>query len=151
MPKAVTPTARQGEQDLPSLLYLVKRTELVVRARLDEALKPSGVTALQYTALTVLHRHDGLTAAQLARSSFVTAQSMADMVRTLEACGYVVRRANPTNRRELLIDLTELGRQLLADHEEPVRELERRMTDGLTPTETAQLRNALTHAWRQLS
>ena len=151
MPKAVTPTARQEEKDLPSLLYLVKRTELVVRARLDEVLKPSGVTALQYTALTVLHRHDGLTAAQLARSSFVTAQSMADMVRTLEACGYVVRRANPTNRRELLIGLTELGRQLLADHEEPVRELERRMTDGLTPTETAQLRNALTHAWHQLS
>ncbi|MFB7493646.1 MarR family winged helix-turn-helix transcriptional regulator [Streptomyces sp. NPDC056161] len=135
----------------PSLLYLVKRVELVVRARLDELLKPSGVTALQYTALTVLERHDGLTAAQLARDSFVTAQSMADMVRTLETRGYVVRRPNPVNRRELLIALTDLGHRLLTEYAQPVRDLERHMTDGLTADRTAQLRAALDHAWRQLS
>jgi DNA-binding MarR family transcriptional regulator len=135
----------------PSLLYLVKRTELAVRARLDDVLKPTGLTALQYTALTVLERHDGLTAAQLARDSFVTAQSMADMVRTLESRGHVVRRPNPANRRELLIMLTDLGQRVLADVEGPVRELERRMTDGLTAEEAASLRSALSHAWRRLS
>src|SRR5689334_14560427 len=57
---APRPTGR-GTKAAPSLLYLVKRTELAVRARLDEVLKPSGLTALQYTALTVLERHDGLT------------------------------------------------------------------------------------------
>ena len=36
------------------LLYLVKQVELAVRARLDELLRPDGLTALQYTALTVL-------------------------------------------------------------------------------------------------
>lgn len=151
MSEAVTQPAGQGVKAAPSLLYLVKHTALAVRARLDETLKPSGVTALQYTALTVLERHDGLTAARLARDSFVTAQSMADMVHTLEARGYVARRPNPANRRELLISLTDLGRQLLADHEQPVRDLERRMTDGLTADQTAQLRTALDHAWRQLS
>jgi DNA-binding MarR family transcriptional regulator len=135
----------------PSLLYLVKRTELAVRARLDDVLKPTGLTALQYTALTVLERHDGLTAAQLARDSFVTAQSMADMVRTLESRGHVVRRPNPANRRELLIMLTDLGQRVLADVEGPVRDLERRMTDGLTADEAASLRSALSHAWRRLS
>jgi DNA-binding MarR family transcriptional regulator len=135
----------------PSLLYQVKRTELAVRARLDEVLKPSGLTALQYTALTVLERHDGRTAAQLARDSFVTAQSMADMVRTLESRGYVVRRPNPANRRELLIALTDVGHRLLADFERPVRDIERRMTDGLTDDQAAQLRIALDHAWHRLS
>jgi DNA-binding MarR family transcriptional regulator len=134
----------------PSLLYLVKRAELVVRARLEEVLKPAGVTALQYTALTVLQRHDGLTAAQLARDSFVTAQSMADMVRTLEKRGHVERRPNPANRRELLIALTGSGHQLLADYAQPVHDLEQRMTDGLTADQTAQLRTALDHAWRRL-
>lgn len=143
--------AGQGVKAPPSLLYLVKRAELVVRARLDEVLKPSGVTALQYTALTVLERHDGLTAAQLARDSFVTAQSMADMVRTLEGRGYVVRHPNPANRRELLIALTDLGHRLLADYERLVREVEQRMTDGLTAEETDRLRSALDHAWRRLS
>lgn len=151
MSETAMQSAGRGGKAAPSLLYLVKRTELVVRARLEEVLKPAGVTALQYTALTVLERHDGLTAAQLARDSFVTAQSMADMVRTLEARGYVVRRPNPANRRELLIALTDLGHQLLADYAEPVRDVERRMTDGLTADQTAQLRAALDHAWRQLS
>jgi DNA-binding MarR family transcriptional regulator len=143
--------AGRGVKAPPSLLYLVKRVELVVRARLDELLKPAGMTALQYTALTVLERHDGLTAAQLARDSFVTAQSMADMVRTLETRGYVVRRPNAANRRELLIALTSLGHELLAEYAQPVRDLERRMTDGLTTDRTAQLRAELDHAWRQLS
>ena len=58
----------------PSLLYMVKRVELAVRSHLDQLLKPAGLTALQYTALTVLERHDHQSAAQLARHSFVTAR-----------------------------------------------------------------------------
>src|SRR4051812_36876834 len=112
---------------MPSLLYLVKQLELAVRARLDEVVRGHGITALQYTSLTVLERHDGLPAAQLARDSFVTAQSMADMVRALESRGLIRRERNPASRRELLIHLTGDGRALIAAVATPVRELENRM------------------------
>jgi DNA-binding MarR family transcriptional regulator len=135
----------------PSLLYMVKQVELVVRSHLDELVRPSGITALQYTALTVLERHDGLSAAQLARDSFVTAQSIADLVRSLETRGLVRRERNPKNRRELLILLTKEGRALLARHEGPVRELEERMVKDLTAHQTEQFRQALTTAWHALS
>lgn len=135
----------------PSLLYMVKQVELVVRSRLDELLKPTGVTALQYTSLTVLERHDGLSAAQLARDSFVTAQSVADVIRALETRGLVRRERNPRNRRELLILLTESGRDVLARHAEPVRELEERMVRDLTAHQTDQFRQALSKAWQSLS
>ncbi|MEU0409658.1 MarR family transcriptional regulator [Streptomyces griseorubiginosus] len=135
----------------PSLLYMVKQVELVVRSHLDDLVRPSGITALQYTALTVLQRHDGLSAAQLARDSFVTAQSIADLVRSLETRGMVRRERNPNNRRELLILLTEEGRALLARHEGPVRELEERMVRDLTAHQTEQFRQALTTAWHALS
>ena len=92
-----------------SLLYAVKQVELVIRARLDDLLKPAGVTVLQYTALTVLERHDRLSAAELARRSFVTAQSMADMVGSLESRDLIRRERNPRNRRERLIFLTGVG------------------------------------------
>ncbi|WP_435880425.1 MarR family winged helix-turn-helix transcriptional regulator [Streptomyces zaomyceticus] len=134
-----------------SLLYLIKRTELVVRARLEELLKPAGVTALQYTALTVLERHDGISAAQLARDSFVTAQSMADMVRALEGRGLIRREPHPTNRRERLILLADPGRRLLDEYAGPARRIEERMTAGLGPEETAAFRAALNEAWRALS
>ncbi|MEW2810660.1 MarR family transcriptional regulator [Streptomyces massasporeus] len=135
----------------PSLLYMVKQVELVVRSHLDELVRPSGITALQYTALTVLERHDGLSAAQLARDSFVTAQSIADLVRSLEGRGLVRRERNPRNRRELLILLTDSGRELLARHTGPVRELEERMVRDLTAHQTEQFRQALTKAWHALS
>jgi DNA-binding MarR family transcriptional regulator len=134
-----------------SLLYLVKRTELAVRARLDELLKPAGITALQYTALTVLERHDGISAAQLARDSFVTAQSMADMVRALESRGLIHREPNPANRRERLILLAAPGRQLLAEYAGPARRLEESMVEGLTPEQIATFREALNSSWRSLS
>lgn len=135
----------------PSLLYMVKQVELVVRSHLDELVRPSGITALQYTALTVLERHDGLSAAQLARDSFVTAQSIADLVRSLETRGLVRRERNPRNRRELLILLTDAGRELLARHEEQVRELEERMVRDLTAHQAQQFRQALSKAWHALS
>ncbi|MFE9642984.1 MarR family winged helix-turn-helix transcriptional regulator [Streptomyces sp. NPDC006365] len=135
----------------PSLLYMIKQVELVVRSHLDELLRPAGITALQYTSLTVLERHDGLSAAQLARDSFVTAQSVADVVRALENRGLVRRERNPRNRRELLILLTESGRDLLARHAEPVRELEERMVRNLTAHQTDQFRLALSKAWHALS
>ena len=134
-----------------SLLYSIKRVELVVRAHLEELLKPSGITALQYTALTVLEQHDGLPAAQLARRSFVTAQSTADMVRTLEQRGWVVRERNPENRRELQIRLTEAGRALLAEHADAVLELEQRMVGTLSERQIAQFRSVLAEAWHALS
>ncbi|MDC0765475.1 MarR family winged helix-turn-helix transcriptional regulator [Streptomyces sp. HD] len=135
----------------PSLLYMVKQVELVVRSHLDELVRPSGITALQYTALTVLQRHDGLSAAQLARDSFVTAQSIADLVRSLETRGLVRRERNPRNRRELLILLTDAGRELLDRHEGAVRELEERMVRDLTAHQTEQFRQALSKAWHALS
>jgi DNA-binding MarR family transcriptional regulator len=140
-----------GTQTRPSLLYMVKQVELVVRSHLDELVKPAGITALQYTALTVLERHDGLSAAQLARDSFVTAQSMADLVRSLESRGLVRRERNPRNRRELLILLTDAGRELLERVAGPVRELEERMVRDLTPRQTDQFRQALSKAWHALS
>ncbi|MEV2212163.1 MarR family transcriptional regulator [Streptomyces sp. NPDC050997] len=141
----------QAAKAAPSLLYMVKQVELVARSRLDELVKPSGITALQYTALTVLERHDGLSAAQLARDSFVTAQSTADLVRSLENRGLVHRERNPHNRRELLILLTDAGRELLAHHEGHVRELEERMVRDLTRHQTQQFREALIRAWHALS
>jgi DNA-binding MarR family transcriptional regulator len=131
----------------PSLLYLVKQLELLVRARLADLVRPAGITALQYTALTVLQRHDGRSTAKLARDSFVTAQAMADMVAALEGRGLIRRERNAGNRREMLIRLTPAGTALLAGLAEPVRRLEEQMTGDLDPV---QMRRNLTAAWQSL-
>ena len=127
----------------PSLLYAVKQVELAVRSHLDELLRPAGVTALQYTALTVLQHRDDLTSAALARNSFVKTQSMADLVATLLRLALVDRHPDPKDKRRMLIRLTDAGRSFIATHSEGVAQLERRMVNGLTHKQTAALREAL--------
>ena len=127
----------------PSLLYVVKQLELAVRARLDDILKDAGITTLQYTALTVLDHHDGLSPAQLARDSFVTPQSTADLVANLERRNLVRRDRNPANRRELVVSLTPQGRKLLARYAETVAALEKDMTSGLDPDNIETFRSYL--------
>jgi len=127
-----------------TLLYVVKQVELVVRSRLDDLLRPGGLTALQYTALTVLHRHPGsLTSAQLARNSFVTAQTMADMVSALLTRGLVERHRDPADRRRLVLGLTADGEALLDRFREPVAALEARMLSDLTAAQASELRASL--------
>jgi DNA-binding MarR family transcriptional regulator len=131
----------------PMLLYLVKQVELAVRSHLDNLLRPAGLTALQYTALTVLERHPDMSAAQLARNSFVTAQSMADMITALEGRGLIERHRDQADRRRLVVALTSAGRELLDDYRDQVTALEERMLAGLSGGETSQLRRSL-HACR---
>lgn len=133
-----------GEQDgEPMLMYLVKQVELAVRSHLDDLLRPAGLTALQYTALTVLERHPGLSSAQLARNSFVTAQSMADMITTLQGRGLIERHRDQDDRRRLVVALTADGRALLDRYRNQVIALEARMQAGLTSRELSSLRRAL--------
>src|SRR3978361_986941 len=98
----------------------MKQVELAVRARLDELVRPAGLTALQYTAVTVLERHPDLTSAHLARNSFVTAQSMAGMVTTLRSRGLIDRRRDPVDRRRLVLSLTDSGKALLDGYRQAV-------------------------------
>src|SRR5579863_10106574 len=124
----------------PLLLYMVKQVELVVRARIDEIVRPVGLTATQYTALTVLERHDDMSSAQLARNSFVTAQSMADMITALEGRRLIERHRDQADRRRLVVALTSAGRELLDDYRDQVAALEERMLGSLSNGETSQLR-----------
>ena len=127
----------------PTLLYLMKQVELAVRARLEELARPVGLTALQYTALTVLERHPDLTSAHLARHSFVTAQSMADMVTALLDRGLIERHRDPADRRRLVIALTDAGRRLLDELRPAVAALEDEMLAPLSERQARTLRRAM--------
>lgn len=133
----------QMKHESPSLLYAVKQVELAVRSHLEAALKPAGLTVAQYTALTVLQRRDGLSAAQLARSSFVTAQSMQDVVTALVSRRLITRIPDAAHRRRLRISLTEEGRAALEAVAEDVAAIEDRMTNAMSCAERDGLRRAL--------
>lgn len=132
-----------GQQHNPSLLYAIKQVELGIRSHLDALLRPYGITAPQYTALTVLQHSARLSAADLARHSFVTAQTMGEMVDTLQRLDLITRRADPNHKRRMLISLTDGGHRLLAECSKVVAELEATMVSGLNPRQRQTLRSYL--------
>jgi DNA-binding MarR family transcriptional regulator len=139
------------ESPSPLLIYVLKQVELAVRARLDDIVRPAGLTTAQYTALTVLERHTDITSAQLARSSFVTAQSMADMITTLEARSLIERHRDKTDRRRLVVALTDEGRALLDRCRDEVAAVETTMLEGLSVQQTKALRAALIACYGNIS
>jgi DNA-binding MarR family transcriptional regulator len=141
-PAPSAPRQAKGQQE-PTLLYVLKQVELAVRSRLDDLFRPIGLTALQYTALTVLERHPDLSSAQLARNSFVTAQSMADMVTALEDRGLIESRRDASDRRRLVLAVTADGRRLLRRYRGKVSALEAEMLSGLTEPQAVELRRSL--------
>ncbi|MEZ0165992.1 MarR family winged helix-turn-helix transcriptional regulator [Kineococcus sp. LSe6-4] len=133
-----------------TLLYLLKQVELAIRNRLDAVVGRHGLTSLQYTALTVLERHPGMTSADLARNSFVRAQTMAQMVVDLEAKGHVRRDVDERSRRRMLLTLTPQAQRILEELRGPVGEIEAEMVAGLGSRERETFRKALQVSRRAL-
>ena len=133
------------------LIYMVKQVELAVRSQIDEIVRPVGLTATQYTALSVLERHDNMSSAQLARYSFVTSQSMADLITALEERGLIERQRDNTDRRRLVVSLSHQGRAMLDLCRNEIAALEAAMLRGLSPARRETFRHTLATCYSNLS
>ncbi len=135
----------------PRTTYLVKQLELAIRAGIDAIASEFGVTSLQYTALSVLARHPGLSAAQMAHRSFVSPQAGNEMVKILERKGLITRVPDAYNRHIKRISLTPAGRAVLSRCDGRIDQLEARMLDALAPADVEALRTALGVCVRSLA
>jgi DNA-binding MarR family transcriptional regulator len=150
MTSAASSSAPARDRDI-TLLYLIKQVELAVRQGLDDVVARADLTAPQYTALTVLERHPGITSAELARNSFVRAQSMAEMVTFLVGRGLVTRERDERNRKQYLLSLSEAGQRTLDELYDSVADIEARMLEGFDTGQTEILRTYLVRCRRTLS
>jgi DNA-binding MarR family transcriptional regulator len=129
--------------DSPAIGYLVKNVQSLLRLRMEEALKPLELTVSHYSCLFRLQLEPGISAAELARATFVTRQSMNEMLQTLLDRGLVERAAVASTGRALPVTLTVAGSTALAHSQAAVDAIESRMLSGLTPAETSALAHAL--------
>jgi DNA-binding MarR family transcriptional regulator len=132
------------------LPYLIGRTDRIVKRRLGEALAPHGLTVPQFTALSVLHARGSLSNAQLAERSFMSPQSANEVVKTMEARGWVTRTPDPTHGRIVMLGLTDEALALLALCDEAVSRLEKEMLQGIDVAHAALLHDLLLQCGRNL-
>jgi DNA-binding MarR family transcriptional regulator len=95
--------------------YLLTQAHFAMRLRVDDALKNFDITGLQYTVLSMVALHPGLSSAELSRRFFRTQQSMGQLLSGLVERGWLTRDEHPENRRILRVTLTDPGRRLVSD------------------------------------
>jgi DNA-binding MarR family transcriptional regulator len=127
----------------PQIGYLIKEAQSRLRARMEDALGPLGLTVSQYSCLHRVQREPGISAAALARSVFMTRQSMSAMLQQLMDRGLVTRPEQPASGRALPMALTSAGAQLLDAAQTLVDRVEERMLAPLSPADRDALARGL--------
>ena len=132
-------------QDDPRELlgYQLKHVQAALRTRMDEALRPLGLSAPQYLCLELLSRTPGASTSDLAREAFVTRQTMSTLLRTLVDRGLAQRAAQASSGRALPVQLTPEGRSLLKEASKVTEEIERIMVAPLSETQLRTVREAM--------
>src|ERR1700712_1994697 len=97
-----------------SLGYLLKEASSALRTSMEAVLRPLGMSVTHYSCLELLAQRPGLSNSELARGTFVTRQSMNVLLQALEKDAIVSRPVHPVAGRALPTQLTERGREQLA-------------------------------------
>jgi DNA-binding MarR family transcriptional regulator len=130
--------------------YLLRQASYEFRGAMELALAAQGLTAAQYTAMSVLARNPGLSGADLARACNTTPQAANGVLATLERQGFAERHPHPTHGRILQASLTGEGQRRLELATPAVRKLEAAIEDGFTPGEIAAIKTWLVRAAQRM-
>jgi DNA-binding MarR family transcriptional regulator len=133
-----------------SVGYLVKRVQQGLRRRCDSALKPTGLSMAQYSALRALDEHPDASAAELARLCFVTRQSLQDVLAGLRADGLVENADGPSRGRSRSLALTRLGSRRLSAAHDAVFGVEAEMLQGISTRDRRKAAEILTSCAKNL-
>ncbi|MFE9404322.1 MarR family winged helix-turn-helix transcriptional regulator [Streptomyces sp. NPDC006530] len=105
-----------------------------------------GIVTSQYEFLRFLREHPGARVADLATEFAIGVGATSKGADRLEARGWVVRQANPADRRSHLLALTEKGSRLLAAAEDTFTAgLGELLASALAPSATAATARTLSH------
>lgn len=137
--------------DSVSIPYLIKQLELTLGPRFNAVCASVGMTPAQFTAVTVLRRRPGITSSELARRSFVRAQTMAATVKPMLDSKIIRREKDPLHGRRILLYLTEHGEMIADQISGPLDALEDIILDGFSDREKLEFTEYLRRARNSMS
>jgi DNA-binding MarR family transcriptional regulator len=94
------------------LTYLLRQANASVRLALDRALAKEEMTHPQQSVLTMIRAYEAISAADVARLTMLTPQTINGIVRALELRGAIRKEPDPVHGRILRLIITEEGRAL---------------------------------------
>ena len=95
-----------------SIGYLLRTTVATLMRAAETAMRPHGLTSVQWAPLMIISRGGNPTAASLARDLNTDTGAMTRMLDRLESKGLLTRSRSSTDRRVVELTLTDHGREL---------------------------------------
>ncbi|BBZ49847.1 putative HTH-type transcriptional regulator [Mycobacterium heidelbergense] len=132
--------SQSPEEPLGFLLY---RVVAALRPEVAAELKPLGLGLPEFVCLRILSKHPGLTSAELARGTNVSAQAANQVLHALEGRGAITRPASSPAGRAMPAELTRSGKALLKRAEAAAHVADQRILTRLTADEQRQLKQLL--------
>ncbi len=122
----------------------IMRAQQIVLARVDDTLRPYDLTFARYEALVLLSftRAGSLPLGKMGERLMIHPASVTNIVDRLAIQGFVRRRPHPTDRRTVLAEITDEGRDVVKRATKSVLEIDLGM-DGLRPHELESLSKTL--------
>ena len=110
----VTPPAKTP--DMPRLgdflCFAVYSANLAYGRAYKPILDALGLTYTQWIAIVALWEHDEQTVSSLGDKLFLESNTLTPILKKLEVLGYVERRRDPRDERQVIVRLTDAGRSL---------------------------------------
>ena len=127
---------------LPTLLgYALRRTQSAVFADFAATFAKAGETLTpgEFGLLVLVERNAGMSQMALARALGIDRSTLVPILNRLQARGFLLRNASPTDGRTHALALTPAGEKALARFARLVRAHEKRIAGGLSAAETRAL------------
>lgn len=118
--------------------FLLRRAHQISAAVFEDECRELQLTPAQFGVLTVLQAHPGLGQSSLARALGFDKVTVLRVLRGLEARG-LVERESTAGRRNVSVQLTEVGTQILENAQRPAERAYRRLMSPLDREQQAQL------------
>ncbi|WP_233888254.1 MarR family winged helix-turn-helix transcriptional regulator [Paraburkholderia flagellata] len=122
------------------LCFAVYSTNLAFGKAYKPILDELGLTYPQYIAIIALWEQDNQTVSGLGEKLFLESNTLTPMLKKLEAMGYVERRRDPEDERQVRVSLTASGRKL---REKSLKIADLTEATGLGRDEFAKLQKAI--------
>jgi DNA-binding MarR family transcriptional regulator len=113
VPAMTAPETDAGPPKLADFLcFAIYSADLAFGRAYKPILEELGLTYTQWIAIVALWEQDDQTVSGLGEKLFLESNTLTPILKKLEELGYLVRRRDPADERQVLVSLTEAGRRL---------------------------------------
>jgi DNA-binding MarR family transcriptional regulator len=118
--------------------HLIRRAQQIAVSIFTEQLSSADITPVQFAILNALLGSPGIDQVSLAKRVAFDPATSGSVIGRLEAKGWVVRQADPNDRRRKLLVVTPAGVQALGLVQADVARIQEKILSPLTPQEQRQ-------------